>query len=88
LAGTSYKILVPASIEKQLSKIPKRIAIRIREAIRSLATDPRPDGCKKLKGSKSDYRIREGDYRIIYEVRDDELVILLIMVANRREAYR
>jgi len=87
LAGKSYKILVPSSVEKQLLKLPKRMLLRVRDAIRALANEPRPEGCKKLKGSRADYRVRVGDYRIIYEVKDRQLVVLLIAVANRRDAY-
>lgn len=87
MAGTSYKIFVPLSVEKQLAKIPKGVAVRIRETIHSLSSDPRPAGTKKLKGTSSTYRLREGDYRILYEIEDHKLIVLLVRVGHRREVY-
>ena len=61
---------------------------RIGQAIDALAVNPRPVGCVKLTGEDDVWRVRVGDYRILYEVHDDRLVVLVIRIANRREAYR
>ena len=52
-----------------------------------LATEPRPEGCTKLKARRDLYRVRVGDYRVIYEVRDEELLVVVVMVGHRREVY-
>jgi mRNA interferase RelE/StbE len=56
--------------------------------IESLESDPRPSGCKKLVGSEHTYRIRIGDYRVVYELRDDKLIVLDVRVRHRRDVYR
>ncbi|MGC4933038.1 type II toxin-antitoxin system RelE family toxin [Gordonia sp. DT30] len=58
------------------------------DAIDSLASDPRPSGCIQLKGGGGEFRIRVGDYRIIYDIQDDELVVLVLRLGHRREVYR
>ncbi|CRX39587.1 type II toxin-antitoxin system RelE family toxin [Estrella lausannensis] len=84
-----YNILFNKNYIKDLEKIPKKDREYIRESVLSLAKNPRPDGCKKLKGSKDPlYRIRCGDYRVVYEIRDNTLVILVIDVGHRKDIYR
>ncbi|MBK8477985.1 MAG: type II toxin-antitoxin system RelE/ParE family toxin [Opitutaceae bacterium] len=61
---------------------------RISRMVDALAVNPRPPGCKKLKGEEEVWRVRVGDYRILYEVRDAQLVVLVIDIANRAKAYR
>jgi mRNA interferase RelE/StbE len=74
---------------KDLLKIPKKNWKLIREKVLSLAENPRPDGCKKLKGVKAPlFRIRCGDYRVVYTIRDEILLVLVIEVAHRRNIYR
>ena len=82
-----YKIEVPNSVVKQLKKIPENDRKRIVKAIDSLASLPLPSDVKKLKGYEF-YRIRSGDYRIIYSIENKKLVILIIKVAHRKEVYR
>lgn len=84
----TYQVLIPKPVQKQLNKIPKPDRQRILAAIRQLEEDPRPDGVKKLKGYDSAYRIRVGTYRVIYEVRDQELVVLLLSAMHRKDIYR
>jgi len=60
----------------------------VTDAIRSLQAHPRPAGCKKLAGNADYYRIRVGDYRVLYEIRDRVLLVLVIKVGHRREVYR
>ena len=83
---TNYAILLSKKAEKQLDKLPKNIAISIIESISLLETDPRPNGCKKLKG-RDGFRIRVGDYRIIYQIYDDELIIDVVTLGHRKNIY-
>lgn len=81
-----YHVVIAKYAQKQLDKIPDRIAERLLSVISRLADDPRPYGCKKLKG-RSGYRVRSGDYRIIYEVHDNILTVEVIAVGNRKDIY-
>ncbi len=83
-----YQIEVSSMASRQLRKFSRAVQEIIGRSIDSLAIDPRPDGCVKLTGMRDTYRIREGDYRIIYQVRDQKLLVLILEVANRREVYR
>jgi mRNA interferase RelE/StbE len=83
----SYKLLFKASVAKDLRSIPKADVARILKRIRSLTADPRPVGCEKLSAQER-YRIRQGVYRVVYETRDDALVVFVVKVAHRREVYR
>ena len=82
-----YTLDILRSAQKRLAQIAHRDQKRIIEAIYSLAENPRPLGCKKLSG-RSAWRIRVGTYRVIYEVHDDRLVILVVAIAHRKEVYR
>ncbi len=82
-----YEVLLSKTARKQLALLPAFIHNKIIEDISSLAAAPRSAGCKKLKGYKNSYRIRAGDYRIIYEVEDKVLRILVIAVGHRKDIY-
>ena len=82
-----YTIEILRSAQKQLSKIERRDQSRIIEAVQKLTETPRPPGCKKLSGRPA-WRIRVGSYRVIYEVQDESLLILVIDIGHRREIYR
>jgi len=82
-----YQVIIPQPVQKQLINFPKEIQTRLILATQLLAEHPRPNGVKKLKGYEGIYRIRVGDYRIIYEVRDKELIILLLSFTHRKDAY-
>ena len=83
-----YEILVRQSVlKKDLARIPRADVRRIVESIRSLADEPRPQGSKKLSG-KERYRIRQGRYRIVYSIQDDERSIWVVKVGHRRDVYR
>ena len=84
----SYRIVVPRSVQKQLDDLPDNVYDRVNEKIMALKEYPRPRGCVKLKGYENEYRIRVGNYRVRYEIRDKELIILLIHCAHRRDIYR
>ena len=81
-----YTVLILPSAQKQLNKLPNAIATRIEDKMMELEHDPRPPGCKKLKGREA-YRIRIGDYRVIYEINDGHLVVTVITIGNRRDVY-
>ncbi len=84
----SYRLTIKPSAAKELAEIPtKRDRQRVVARIERLAAEPRPAGCVKLTGSDR-YRIRQGRYRIVYEVRDAELIVLVVRVGDRRDAYR
>jgi mRNA interferase RelE/StbE len=82
-----YQVIVPKSVQKELDRLPDDIAERILIRLASLETNPRPADVKKLKGRDA-WRIRIGDYRVIYEIHDRILQILVIAVGHRREIYR
>ncbi len=84
----SYSIVWKSSASKELRKLPKPIITRIVAAVLDLGTEPRPDGVRKLTASEDTYRIRVGDYRIIYTIFDTRLVIEIIKVRDRKEAYK
>ena len=83
----SYKISFKKSVAKDLRSIPSRDIERILERIEVLADDPRAEGCIKLSG-KERYRVRQGVYRILYEIENDELVVLVVKVAHRSHVYK
>jgi mRNA interferase RelE/StbE len=84
----NYKVTVSKTAQKTLLKLPKRDIPKIIEAIESLKASPRPVGSRKLSGEESTYRIRQGLYRIIYEIKKNELVILILKVGHRKDIYR
>ncbi|MHC4247899.1 MAG: type II toxin-antitoxin system RelE family toxin [Planctomycetota bacterium] len=84
----SYEIRIKASALKAIKKLERRIRARIAARIVELADGPRARGCKRLAGPDSFYRVRVGDYRIVYEVSDDVLVVLVLKVGHRRDVYR
>ena len=81
-----YTVLILPSAQKQLDKLPNAIATRIEDRLLDLENDPRPPGCKKLKGRDA-WRIRIGDYRVIYEINDGRLIVTVIAIGHRREVY-
>ena len=83
-----YTIEFKPSAYRQFKRFPSAIAKRIDARIIALADNPRPRGVEKLAGYERAYRIRVGDYRVLYEIYDDVLVVYVIRVAHRREAYR
>jgi mRNA interferase RelE/StbE len=84
----SCRLTIKPSAAKELQEIPtKRDRQRVVARIERLAAEPRPAGCVKLTGGDR-YRIRQGRYRIVYEVRDAELIVLVVRVGDRRDAYR
>ena len=83
----SYSLLLKKSAERELRKTPKADLLRITQRIKELAAIPRPSGNEKLAGQNS-YRIRQGDYRVVYTVDDNQKLIEIIKIGHRREVYR
>jgi mRNA interferase RelE/StbE len=83
-----YQVITPKAVQKQILSLPAEIAARINEAILALEDDPRPDGVVKMKGGDRPYRIRVGDYRVMYKIDDEQLIILIVRCKHRREVYR
>ncbi|MBD3867349.1 MAG: type II toxin-antitoxin system RelE/ParE family toxin [Acidobacteria bacterium] len=84
----NYKVFIKRSAARELKAIDSRKdRRRLVEKIRSLADDPRPPGCQKLSGSEK-YRIRQGSYRIVYSIQDERLIVMVVRVAHRKDAYR
>ena len=84
---TRYNIFFKRSAVKDLGPIPKKDLRRIINRIKSLQEDPRPPGCEKLAGQDR-YRIRQGNYRIVYAVQDQDLTVWIVKVGPRRDIYR
>lgn len=82
-----YQLKIKRSALKELEKLPVREIRRIREKIRNLAEEPRPSGSTKLKGGTNEWRIRSGDYRIIYTIEDAILTVEVIDIGHRRDIY-
>ncbi|MSQ97870.1 MAG: type II toxin-antitoxin system RelE/ParE family toxin [Xanthomonadales bacterium] len=83
----SYELVFRKSVAKDLRALPRQDVKRILQRISSLAEDPRPAGCERLS-SQQRYRVRQGVYRIIYEINDSRLMVLLVQVGHRPEVYR
>lgn len=82
-----YKIKIRRSAAKEINKLPVKEIKRVLKIIDSLAEDPRPAGCSKLSNDDK-YRMRFGVYRLLYEIHDDLLLIIIVKVAHRKDAYR
>ena len=83
-----YRVIVERSAEKDVRRLPPDVRSRVADALRGLANDPRPVGSRRLLGTRHDWRIRVGHYRIIYEVADAVKVVRVYRVRHRREVYR
>lgn len=82
----SYTVSLSNAAQKQLSRLDRSIARRITEAMAALGDSPRPPGCKKLVGIDA-WRIRVGDYRVVYQIFDGRLLVLVVRIGHRREVY-
>jgi mRNA interferase RelE/StbE len=81
-----YELFIERAVYKKLKIIPEKDYRKIIASINKLSVEPRPSGCKKLKGRKA-YRIRQGNYRVIYEINDTGLTIIIVDVADRKDIY-
>ena len=82
-----YEIFFKESVWKDLKKIPKRELKKILSRVEKLGNDPRPMGCEKLTGEEL-YRIRQGNYRVVYSIQDNEPTVWVIKVGHRKDVYR
>lgn len=82
-----YAVVFRKSALKELRKLPKEAVAKLYELISGLADDPRPAGCKKLKGFQNLWRVRSGDYRVIYSIEDGRLIVEIVRVRDRKDAY-
>jgi mRNA interferase RelE/StbE len=83
----SYRVALTTSAEKELQHLSAELVARIWPRIERLASVPRPPGCKKLKGGDKQWRIRVGDYRVVYEVDDKARTVEVTRIGHRREVY-
>ncbi|MDR3715633.1 MAG: type II toxin-antitoxin system RelE/ParE family toxin [Puia sp.] len=81
-----YQVVIEKQAQKQLAKISSPDYAKVVAALKGLAADPRPHGYKKLKG-RPGYRVRVGDYRILYLIKDDVLTVFVLTIGNRRDVY-
>lgn len=84
----AYKIIIKPSAKRELKKLARPVQLKISRVIDALAADPRPLKAQKLQGLKDLYRIRAGDYRIIYQVQARRLLVLVVRIGHRRDVYR
>jgi len=83
-----YRVEFARAAKRQFDCLPKQVQVRLKRRIESLKDNPRPHGAKKLAGADDLYRIRDGEYRIIYTIKDKELIVLVVKIGHRREVYR
>jgi mRNA interferase RelE/StbE len=84
----TYKIVIENKALAELARLPKKVQRQISNKIDQLATNVHPSGCKVLQGNKSLYRIRSGDYRIVYQIRENEVLVLVVRIGHRKDIYR
>ncbi len=82
-----YRIYFRKSVEKDLEHIPRRDLRKILDKIAALGDDPRPQGCEKLSAQER-YRVRQGHYRIVYSIQDQDLTVWVVKVGHRKDVYR
>ena len=82
-----YRVKVAAAAVRQLRKLDRPAQRRVQAAIELLSAEPRPSGAKKFVGGNGEWRVRTGDYRIVYEIHDDVLLVLVVAVGHQREIY-
>ena len=82
-----FEVIFRQSVAKDLRQIPKKDIKRILKRIEALRSDPRPRGVEKLSGQEK-YRLRQGVYRILYEIRNNELIVVVVKIGHRRDVYR
>jgi len=84
----TYAVQVAPAAVRQLRKLDPAARRRVQAAVELLAADPRPAGAKKLAGGGGEWRVRTGDYRVVYEIHDQVLVVLVVAVGHRRDIYK
>jgi mRNA interferase RelE/StbE len=88
MEAPAYTVEIIGAARRELRRIERTQQDRLRAAIRALARKPRPQGCRKLTGAEDLYRLRVGEYRVVYQIEDERLVVLVVRIRHRRDAYR
>lgn len=83
-----YKLKIKSSAEKDLRGLPRSLFLRINQQVLALRSEPGPDGVRKLRGAVEGWRIRVGDYRIVYQIDDSAETVTVVRVKHRRDVYR
>ena len=83
----SYRLFIKPSASKEIEGLPKQDRRKVVAKIQGLAKDPRPPGCERLSGHEQ-YRLRQGDYRILYSIEEKDLIVAVVKVGHRKEVYR
>ena len=83
-----YEVLLERRAQRDIKKLPADVFHRIIPSIRALAEDPKPPGCRKITGSKNDWRIRIGEYRVIYEIDEHAEAVKVMRIRHRKEVYK
>lgn len=83
----TYRVEFAPLARRQIKKLPGEVQKRIIDRVEELASNPRPAGVKKLVSEENLYRMRVGEYRAVYQIRDRELIVLIVKVGHRREVY-
>jgi mRNA interferase RelE/StbE len=84
----TYQIEFSRQADKQLGDLEKELQLQVATAIAALSEEPRPSGSCKLKGAKDLYRLRIRDYRVVYQIQDKKMLVLIVKIKHRREVYR
>ncbi|ABW33174.1 type II toxin-antitoxin system RelE family toxin [Acaryochloris marina] len=84
----SYSVFLAPAAERQLKKLPNKVKAQIVPILKTLTDDPHPSGSAKLKGAEDLWKIRKGAYRVIYQIQDKKLTILVVNIAHRRDVYK
>lgn len=83
-----YRLLIAKRVEKQIEALPIEIRRLVVERVLRLASEPRPPGCESLAGRSGAYRVRQGSYRVVYEVNEEERAVIIANIGHRRDVYR
>jgi mRNA interferase RelE/StbE len=83
-----YEVIVESAAAKGLRRFPKDVVEKVAKELKGLREDPRAPGCRKIVGSTDTYRIRVGDYRIVYEVEDASKRVIVMAIGHRKDVYR
>jgi len=84
----SYAVFITRQAQKQLESVPSPLCDRIEREMRGLSENPRPPGCKKLRGAERHWRLRVGDYRLLYEIDDSTKTLTVFRIGHRSDVYR
>lgn len=84
----NYRVFLKPSADRDLAKLPRDVQQRISRKLVELSENPRPPGVEKLAGGTDEYRVRVGNYRLVYAIEDDRLIVLVLRIADRKDVYR